>query len=113
MTVNHFDVATPREWTLEVSYVLVRLGVDGGLTWLRYPQRVAQGGYQQQGRLVPCLWEERSGTLLLHLHVNSDRGTASPTQWKLSLPGWPRGLGHCFSKWVFRKCQFSSPSVWA
>lgn len=52
MTVNHFDVATPREWTLEVSYVLVRLGVDGGLTWLRYPQRAAQGGYQQQGRLV-------------------------------------------------------------
>lgn len=41
MTVNHFDVATPREWTLEVSCVLVRLGVDRGLTWLRYPQRVA------------------------------------------------------------------------
>lgn len=64
MITNHFGVATPREWTLEVSCVLVRLGVDGGLTWLRHPKRVAQGGYQQQGRLVPCLWEERSGTLL-------------------------------------------------
>lgn len=74
MTVNHFDVATPREWTLEVSCVLVRLGVDGGLTWLRYPQRLAQGGYQQQGRLVPCLWE----VLLLYLHVNSNRGLPVP-----------------------------------
>lgn len=59
--INHFNVATPTEWTLGVSAGEGECKRKSRLA----QERRAQGECQLQRRLVPCLWEERPGTPLL------------------------------------------------
>lgn len=76
--INHFDVAPPIEWTLKVSCLLVRVGVND-LTWLKYsPEQKAE----RKACPLPLGGEARDTQPCCCLRVNSTWGTAVPTYWK-------------------------------